>query len=473
MSDNDSTRGATHPYEHLLCQQAGFLPVPLSSTSYECLGDLSIYLLKNKTYTLYRRADLEFTREDLNRLIDSDVDLVYVSVQDHQLYFKTIENSLCDIVRDSNLRQERKAEIVYSTCIALVDQLYEEPPGQTEIHRVENVSHALVEMILGDQDSFKYLFEVSNHDFYTATHMVNVCTMMVSLGHQMGFDPQTLRHIGIGALLHDIGKLFVPSELLNTPRKLDAQQLSVLKRHVDLGRDYLEKVAQLDPISMAIVAEHHERLDGSGYPIQLEGDDITIYGRMAAVVDVYEAMTSVRPYRQRTFSFDEVLMWLEETNAKQYDMRVVEKFREMIETNLLRVESTEQDCLPKDKFIAKQYIKRMKRFYFRMPMDIRALERVGDQFVLGPSERMIVHNMSCSGIGLISPHPFAVDQNIYISIPCLESLQAAPFVAGVVHCRDHKDGWYTVGAKFHQLQPQSFIEHLKLFTIVTEELSIC
>ena len=354
MSDNESAQGATHPYERRLCQQAGFLPVPLISASYEWLGDLSIYLLKNETYTLYRRADLEFTREDLNRLIDSNVDLVYVSVQNHQLYFKAIENGLCDIVKDSNLRQERKAEIVYSTCIALVDQLYDKPPGQTEIHRVENVSHALVEMILGDQDSFKYLFEVSNHDFYTATHMVNVCTMMVSLGHQMGFDPQTLRHIGTGALLHDIGKLFVPSELLNTPRKLDARQLSLLKRHVDLGRDYLEKVAPLDPISMAIVAEHHERLDGSGYPIQLEGDDITIYGRMAAVVDVYEAMTSVRPYRQRTFSFDEVLLLLEETNATQYDMRVVEEFRKMIDTNLLRVDPTEQDSLSNEKFIAKQ-----------------------------------------------------------------------------------------------------------------------
>ena len=133
MSDNESTPGATHPYERMLCQQAGFLPVPLSSASYEWLGDLSFYLLKNNTYTLYRRGDLEFTQEDLNKLIDSGVDLVYVSVRDHQLYFKTIENGLCDIVGDSNLHQERKAEIVYSTCIALVDQLYDEPPGQTEI----------------------------------------------------------------------------------------------------------------------------------------------------------------------------------------------------------------------------------------------------------------------------------------------------------------------------------------------------
>ncbi|MCH9023517.1 MAG: HD domain-containing protein, partial [Planctomycetes bacterium] len=252
-----------------------------------------------------------------------------------------------------------------------------------------------------------------------------------------------------GALLHDIGKLFVPSELLNTPRKLTTNELSVLKTHVDLGRDYLEKVDQLDPVAMAIVAEHHERLDGSGYPKKLKGDDISIYGRMAAVVDVYEAMTSVRPYRQSTFSFDEVLMLLEETNATQYDMRVVEEFREMIEKNLLQVEVTDQNLLATDKFIAKQYIKRMKRFYFRMPMDIQEVDRVGDQFVLGPSERMIVHNISCSGIGFISPHPFAVDQNIYISIPCLENLEAVPFAAGVVHCRKHKDGWYTMGAKFH------------------------
>ena len=94
MSDNESTPGAAIPSERMLCQQAGFLPVPLSRTSYQWMGDLSIYLFKSNTYTLYCRRDLEFTQEDLNKLIDSGIDLVYVSVRDNQQYFKAIENDM-------------------------------------------------------------------------------------------------------------------------------------------------------------------------------------------------------------------------------------------------------------------------------------------------------------------------------------------------------------------------------------------
>lgn len=248
-----------------ICSQAGYLPIPLHCVPADSLAGLQIFLAGKGGYSLYSAIDMRFEQRDSKRLLDSGVEFVYVSVKDHQVYYKTMEGALENIVADPNIQQERKSEILYATSIELSNQLLAAPPGKEEVRRTANVARATVQLIMNDKAAFGRLCEAFNHDFYTATHLVNVCSLTISLAQKMGLaDPQVLQLLGTGGMLHDIGKIFVPSELLNSPNPLTHAEFELIQTHVDRGRQHLEKVMDVPPEMLAIIAEHHERMDGSG-----------------------------------------------------------------------------------------------------------------------------------------------------------------------------------------------------------------
>jgi len=138
---------------------------------------------------------------------------------------------------------------------------------------------------------------LKNHDDYTYLHSMAVCGLMISLGKKMGLDEHQLRRVGMGGLLHDVGKAAVPLEILNKPGKLSDEEFTVMRQHPIVGAQMLmEANAGEDLLDIAL--HHHEKYDGNGYPHGLKGDEISLYARMASVCDVYDAVTSNRPYRQ-------------------------------------------------------------------------------------------------------------------------------------------------------------------------------
>ena len=456
-----------------LCYQAGYLPVPLRTVPTESLEGVKLYIEAQDTYTLYRNLSVEFNRRDHQRLLNAGVEFVYVSVQDHAAYYQTVEHALANIVADENLQQEKKAEIVYSTSMELANQIMLEPPSVREIGRTENLVQSTVQLIIQDDGAFRHLFEVSNHDFYTATHMVNVCSSVVYLAWKMGINhDRFLQNLGTGAILHDIGKLFVPQSLLNARGRLNVEQFEMLHTHVERGCAYLTEVADLTPEVLTVVREHHERLDGSGYPYGLEGNQISIAGRMAGIVDTFEAMTSVRPYREHTFSVEEALTYLKENSPGKYDEDVVSIFTELIQETVRQGEpkaKKKPTAVVEDTHEEGRCRRRHPRYYFRMQMPIHTLSRSGDEIVVGPAEKLIVHNVSRSGLGLLSPRAFKMDQNICASVTLPGEQKPTRLVAVVVHCVNHGDGWYTVGTRFHQMQAQAFINRVRKLVMMREQ----
>jgi len=137
------------------------------------------------------------------------------------------------------------------------------------------------------------------HDYYTYTHLVNVSTLAVVLALQMGIrDPQRLCRIGLGGLLHDIGKTRIDPEVLTTPSALNARQMTELRRHPEYGLLILNDVPTVTGDILRIVLEHHERLDGKGYPACLVGGEISLDSQICAVADIFDGMTCTRPYRE-------------------------------------------------------------------------------------------------------------------------------------------------------------------------------
>lgn len=457
-----------------LCVQAGYLPVPLACVPPESLAKLAIYIRSKEGYSLYTSKDLHFSQNDVLRLQESNVEYVYVSVKDHREYYQTIEQAIDQIISSSNIKEEKKSEILYNTSIELSNQLLSAPPGKEELRRSTNVARATVNLIMKDKQAFGRLYEVFNHDFYTASHLVNVCGMSITLAQEMGLvDVDILQHIGTGGLLHDIGKIFISENLLNNAEKLTNEQFDMMKTHVDHGIQHLETVMILPDEIRAVIAEHHERMDGSGYPKGLKQDQISPLGRLAGVVDTFDAMTSVRPYRDHTYSVEEALDFLQHESGALYDGEIVHAFSSMIKTNMPLQGDRDAEAI-KTRSRAASAIDEDRngkhvQYYFRIPILIKRVKKVNGKITVGPEEKVIAHKLSCVGIGLLSDRPFGLNENIVMISPALKEIALENILAVVTHCHNHEDGWYTVNGQFHRPQPPDVIEKIKSVTVVREK----
>ncbi|MBG7619429.1 HD-GYP domain-containing protein [Herbaspirillum sp. AP02] len=135
-------------------------------------------------------------------------------------------------------------------------------------------------------------------DEYTYLHSVAVCALMVALGRTLGLDEAACREAGLGGFLHDVGKAFIPHELLNKPGKLTDEEFTQIKKHPELGYKYLSQDPNVPDYARDVCLHHHEKMDGNGYPQALRSGSISLYSRMAAICDVYDALTSDRPYKR-------------------------------------------------------------------------------------------------------------------------------------------------------------------------------
>lgn len=142
------------------------------------------------------------------------------------------------------------------------------------------------------------LIRLKNSDEYTYLHSVAVCMLMVALGRQLDLSGAQLKQVGVAGLLHDIGKMAIPSDVLNKPDKLTDEEFNLVKQHPQRGWEILKSCYQVDEVALDVCLHHHERVDGRGYPEKLSNDALTLYARMGAVCDVYDAISSDRCYKK-------------------------------------------------------------------------------------------------------------------------------------------------------------------------------
>lgn len=142
------------------------------------------------------------------------------------------------------------------------------------------------------------LIRLKNSDEYTYLHSVAVCMLMVALGRQLDLNGDQLKQVGVAGLLHDIGKMAIPNDVLNKPDKLTDEEFNLVKQHPQRGWEILKSCYQVDEVALDVCLHHHERVDGRGYPEKLSNDALTLYARMGAVCDVYDAISSDRCYKK-------------------------------------------------------------------------------------------------------------------------------------------------------------------------------
>ncbi|MBS1142596.1 MAG: hypothetical protein H6R14_2 [Proteobacteria bacterium] len=196
---------------------------------------------------------------------------------------------------------------------------------EIQMDRVEPVIDSMMESVFRNQNALLPLARLKNLDDYTFEHSVGVSALLIVFGRVMKLPKETIKDLALGGLLHDIGKAQIPDAILNKPGKLSDDEFRLIQSHVDKGLRLLKGMPGISEVVRQVVAEHHERMDGSGYPNKLAGQQISLYGQMAAIVDVYDAMTSEKVYSQGVPA-TKVLKMLLEWSKDHFDPQLVQAF---------------------------------------------------------------------------------------------------------------------------------------------------
>ncbi|MCL2574699.1 MAG: HD-GYP domain-containing protein [Defluviitaleaceae bacterium] len=167
----------------------------------------------------------------------------------------------------------------------------------TAVKQLDDVVDQLVETVSGESKGLIHIAQLKSYDDYTYHHSLSVAMLSIAIGQALGLDRGGLRELGRTAIMHDIGKILVPLSILHKPSKLTRDEFEIMKTHSAKGARYLKKMGIGDENMWDSVRAHHEKVDGTGYPDGLKGDEIPYFAQIITVADVYDAVTSFRPYR--------------------------------------------------------------------------------------------------------------------------------------------------------------------------------
>ncbi|MFC1750940.1 HD-GYP domain-containing protein [Pseudomonadota bacterium] len=193
------------------------------------------------------------------------------------------------------------------------------------VDTAKDLVSGMTESIIQNENALVLLSQLKQHDEYTVRHSLNVCILSLLLGKHLDFTENNLRALGLGALLHDIGKMKLPDNILNKPGKLDYEEFELIKEHPDIGYRLLKLKKGIPWGALDVVRSHHERIDGTGYPRGLEGERVGMFPRITAVVDVYDAITTNRAYHDG-ISPHEALKLMYESQAGAFPEELLDHF---------------------------------------------------------------------------------------------------------------------------------------------------
>ncbi|HYT75980.1 MAG TPA: HD-GYP domain-containing protein, partial [Vicinamibacterales bacterium] len=220
---------------------------------------------------------------------------------------------------------------MYSSAVTTAQQAWEsaEIEGMPDAPAALQTVEGLAEAVTQNRSALMALTAMRSYDNYTFTHMVNVSILTMAQARALGIDGRLLREFGMSALMHDIGKVRTPKEILNKPDKLTDDEFVIMRRHVVDGAEILRRTHEMPMLAPVVAFEHHLRLDGSGYPFTVKREALNVGSMLCAIADVYDAMRSQRAYQQ-AYPTDRILSVLKRNESAQLEPNLVRRFVQLL-----------------------------------------------------------------------------------------------------------------------------------------------
>jgi putative nucleotidyltransferase with HDIG domain len=253
-----------------------------------------------------------------------NLDKVFLEIETKKTKEQLAQKKKPTITLDNELK---KASDLYKSAKTLQRKILEQIKQEKSIPAddIQTTTDAMVDSIFRNQDALTCMSRLQKKDEQLTEHSLNVAILMAVFAKHLNIDKRIIQELALGAFLHDIGIVLIPKEILIKKSALTAKEKKIMQSHVALGLKLLESSPSISYIAIKMVKEHHERIDGSGYPYQLKGDEISKYGRMIAIVNAYDSMTSTRPYKNSIHPINAFKALIAES-PDAYDEDLVDKF---------------------------------------------------------------------------------------------------------------------------------------------------
>ncbi len=250
----------------------------------------------------------------------------------HDLFIQDeyCESEIKEIIQPHMLKQmEDLTKSISKLAVSQTNARDKKMQAVEYVQSFEKILDEIINDLINDKEVVNNLLTVSIYDDYTFKHSINLMSVALAMGNELGMTPVQLKSIAMGSVFHDIGKIFVPKSIINKPGKLTEEQFELIKEHPKKGFEFMRDYTNLSAVGRIIALEHHEKVDGTGYPEGKKGNDIQKISKLCSVADVFEALIAERPYR-RAVDLGEAREYIMGNGGTAFDMEMVECFTRAI-----------------------------------------------------------------------------------------------------------------------------------------------
>ncbi len=220
---------------------------------------------------------------------------LFITQESSKKFDNFMEDSLGSIIKNMNITLEQKSSVVHACAKNILQDVFDDPRSGKNISRAKSITSNIIDLTLADTQSIRHLLRLGSHDYYTFSHCVNVAVFGVGLWLMISKgDDAALHDFALGCILHDVGKSQIVDSILNKRGKLDYEEFEIIKKHPGQGHWLMAK--HVSEVTLDVILHHHEKINGQGYPHGLKGDQISDNAKIATIADVYDALTTHRPY---------------------------------------------------------------------------------------------------------------------------------------------------------------------------------
>jgi HD-GYP domain-containing protein (c-di-GMP phosphodiesterase class II) len=260
-------------------------------------------------YVLFAKAGMG--RLAFQKIASNPVGSLYIKEDNLENYTSLIESNLENILQDSSLEVSGKSKAVYDCAVDVIQNVFEDPRSGKNLTRSRDMVNHMVTFAVSEPGAVKSLLNIGKKDYYTFSHCVHVSVFATGLAKVFGItNKKDMMLLGLGTLLHDVGKTKIDDSILNKPGKLSPEEFNEIKKHPIYGYELLDGSIPVE--SLDVVLHHHERFDGTGYPDNLSRDQISLFAKISTLADVYDALTTNRCYAKARNPFEAIMIMKKE-----------------------------------------------------------------------------------------------------------------------------------------------------------------
>jgi HD-GYP domain-containing protein (c-di-GMP phosphodiesterase class II) len=265
--------------------------------------------------------------EKVVRLLESGDPLedFFILEDDLFKYYRHATTTLRKIVANPNISFEKKAKKVYDVSKNIMKEFFENNASEKVLRSSDEVMDIMEECFRDYDIGFYGISKITNKDYYTYTHSVNVGLYCMTYGVKIQMNHDEIRTLGLGGMLHDVGKSKISTNILNKKGLLSPQEFQIIKDHAPLGGEILNEMNCYAHSVIDMANQHHEKYKGGGYPLGIAGDEIAYFARICKVMDVYDALTTRRSYKKAMSPFD-TLTLMKKQMSDEFDTKILDSF---------------------------------------------------------------------------------------------------------------------------------------------------